>query len=458
MTDINDFLEQQQNKTLLRFLTCGSVDDGKSTLIGRLLYDCRQIYEDQLSDICQNPLTTSGSMDLALLTDGLQAEREQGITIDVAYRYFSTDKRQFIIADTPGHEQYTRNMATGASRCDLAIVMVDAGRGIQTQTRRHTLICHLLGIRHIIVAVNKMDSVAYRHSVFQQIKDDYREMVADLSIADIRFVPMSAKQGDNVVHPSQTMDWYPGATLLKLLETVKIDKDKDIEHLRFPVQYVNRPDEHFRGYCGTLASGSLSIGDKVKVLPSNQMTWVKSILSNNNVVQRAYPEQAITLTLQDELDISRGDMLVHAADTVAVGQQFYAQILWFDHVAAGLQQSYTLKFNSKTTQGQFITITEKTDMQTLAAVSEDFSALSQNEVAKILVETVEPIVIDSYAQLPDTGAFIVIDSLTYATVGAGMITAPVVADSEKRQYSAAEIALNHYIRTHYPEWGCEVIE
>lgn len=453
MTNINDFLAQQQDKTLLRFLTCGSVDDGKSTLIGRLLHDCQQIYEDQLADVRQN----NNNPDLAQLTDGLQAEREQGITIDVAYRYFSTDKRQFIIADTPGHEQYTRNMATGASRCDLAVVMVDAGRGIQTQTRRHTYICHLLGIRHLIVAVNKMDVVDYQHSVFQQIKDDFREMTADWGIIDIRFVPMVAKHGDNVVYPSQAMDWYPGATLLKLLETVKISKDKNSGRLRFPVQYVNRLPDGGRGYCGTVAGGEISVGDAVKILPSNNTASIQSILFNGEKLPRAYPEQAVMLTLNEQRDISRGDTLTHVGESVAIGQRFIANLLWFDDTAAKVNQRYLIKLATKITQGRIQAITAITDMHTLSASNEGATTLQINEVGNVIIEVDEPIVIDTYAELPDIGAFIVIDMLTYATVGAGMMSATAEANAPPRQYSSAEKALNQYIRTHYPEWGCEAI-
>lgn len=458
MTTI-DYLSQQASKSVLRFLTCGSVDDGKSTLIGRLLYDCQQVYEDQLAEISQEALPandeqTEPEIDLAYLLDGLQAEREQGITIDVAYRYFSTDKRQFIIADTPGHEQYTRNMVTGASNCDLSVIIVDASRGIQAQTRRHTYLCHLLGIRHLIVAVNKMDLVDYRHTVFHKIKEDYRQMVADLSIADLRFVPMSAKHGDNVVYPSQSMDWYPGATLLKLLETVKIAQDKSFAPLRFPVQYVNRPHSDFRGYCGTLASGCLTVGDSVKVLPSGTTTAIQAIYVGEQSLSQAYPGQAVTITVTDERDISRGDLLVQAKDNVVVGQQFYAQLFCFSPTPLRVHKRYLLQFAGKTTTAQLIAIADKTDEQLLTAKTGDFTTLLINEVGKVLIECVEPIVIDCYQQLPATGAFIVIDPLSYQTVGAGLVSAPRLERQAQRQYSAAEIALNQFIREHYPEWNC----
>lgn len=315
-TDIEAYLKVHENKDLLRFLTCGNVDDGKSTLIGRLLFDSKLIYEDQMAAIekdSQKFNTTDEAFDLALLVDGLQSEREQGITIDVAYRYFSTDKRKFIIADTPGHEQYTRNMVTGASTCDLAIVMVDARHGIQTQTKRHSYICSLLGIKHIIVAINKMDLMEYSQEVYQKIKADYREMAKNFNIDDIRFVPISALKGDNVVTPSENMDWYPGATLMKLLETVKVDQDKDLEHMRFPVQYVNRPNLDFRGFCGTLASGIIQVGDEVTALPSGKTSRIKSVFTHDGELETAYPGKAITITLEDEIDVSRGDMLVHVS-------------------------------------------------------------------------------------------------------------------------------------------------
>jgi len=313
-TDINAYLAQHERKELLRLLTCGSVDDGKSTLIGRLLYDTKMIYEDQLSAIKSDSVksgTTGDKVDLALLTDGLQAEREQGITIDVAYRYFSTAKRKFIIADTPGHEQYTRNMATGASNCELAIILIDARHGVMTQTRRHTFIASLLGIRHLIVAINKMDLMDHDEAVFEGIKRDYLAFTADLETGDLTFIPISALNGDNVVNSSTQMPWYAGPTLMHMLENVKIAADKNFEDFRFPVQYVNRPNLNFRGYCGTVASGVVRKGDTVTVLPSGKLSRVKSIVTYDEELEAAFPPLAVTLTLEDEIDISRGDMLVH---------------------------------------------------------------------------------------------------------------------------------------------------
>lgn len=457
--DIEAYLKIHENKDLLRFLTCGNVDDGKSTLIGRLLFDSKLIYEDQMAAIekdSQKFNTTDEAFDLALLVDGLQSEREQGITIDVAYRYFSTDKRKFIIADTPGHEQYTRNMVTGASTCDLAIVMVDARHGIQTQTRRHSFICSLLGIKHIIVAINKMDLMEYSQDVYQKIKADYREMAKDFGIDDIRFVPMSALKGDNVVTPSENMDWYPGATLMKLLETVKITQDKDLEHMRFPVQYVNRPNLNFRGFCGTLASGVVQVGDEITVLPSGKKSRVKSIYTYDAELDQAQPGQAITLTLTDEVDVSRGDMLVHTGHEPAVTSQLEAHIVWMDENPMRTHKEYIFKFATKSCTGKVISIAHKVDVNTLKQHADNSDSLGLNEISFSDIKLTDKVAVDLYRELPQTGAFIVIDRYTNVTVGAGMVrtigTGQSVADA--REYSVADKELNAYIRKHYPEWGC----
>jgi len=326
-TDINAYLAQHERKELLRFLTCGNVDDGKSTLIGRLLHDSKMIYEDQLAAVLADSVksgTTGGAIDLALLVDGLQAEREQGITIDVAYRYFSTARRKFIIADTPGHEQYTRNMATGASTCDLAIILIDARHGVQIQTRRHSFITSLLGIRHILVAINKMDLVDYDREVFERIKADYLQFSSRLPQADFQFIPMSALNGDNVVNPSEHMPWYSGPTLMATLETVEIAKDRNLRDLRFPVQYVNRPNLNFRGFCGTIASGIVRKGDEIVVLPSQKKSRVKSIVTLDGELEAAFTDMAVTLTLEHEIDISRGDMIVHSDNFPLVTDVFDA--------------------------------------------------------------------------------------------------------------------------------------
>ncbi|MDR9829326.1 sulfate adenylyltransferase subunit CysN [Vibrio sp. FNV 38] len=460
-SDIEAYLKVHENKDLLRFLTCGNVDDGKSTLIGRLLFDSKLIYEDQMAAIekdSQKFNTTDEAFDLALLVDGLQSEREQGITIDVAYRYFSTDKRKFIIADTPGHEQYTRNMVTGASTCDLAIVMVDARHGIQTQTRRHSYICSLLGIKHIIVAINKMDLMEYSQDVYQKIKADYREMAKNFNIDDIRFVPISALKGDNVVTPSEEMDWYPGATLMKLLETVKIGQDKDLEHMRFPVQYVNRPNLNFRGFCGTLASGIVQAGDEVTALPSGKTSRIKTIYTFDGELETAYPGQAITLTLQDEIDVSRGDMLVHTGHEPAVTNKVDAHIVWMDENPMRTHKDYTFKFATKACTGKVSGIDHKIDVNTLQQHAENSETLGLNEIALSSISLTDKVAVDTYNALPQTGAFIIIDRHTNVTVGAGVVNSVASsADESARTYSQAEKELNAYVRKHFPEWGCSEV-
>ncbi|MEZ9184376.1 sulfate adenylyltransferase subunit CysN [Vibrio splendidus] len=459
-TDIEAYLKVHENKDLLRFLTCGNVDDGKSTLIGRLLYDSKLIYEDQMAAIekdSQKFNTTDGDFDLALLVDGLQSEREQGITIDVAYRYFSTDKRKFIIADTPGHEQYTRNMVTGASTCDLAIVMVDARYGIQTQTRRHSYICSLLGIKHIIVAVNKMDLVDYSQEVYQKIKADYREIAKNFNIDDIRFVPISALNGDNVVTPSEAMDWYPGATLMKLLETVKIDQDKDLEHMRFPVQYVNRPNLNFRGFCGTLASGLVQVGDEVTALPSGKSSRVKSIYTFDGELDTARPGQAVTLILEDEIDVSRGDMLVHNGHEPKVTNKINAHVVWMGENPMRTHKEYIFKFATKSCVGKVTGIPHKIDVNTLKQHAEESETLDLNEIALSEIVLTDKIAVDTYQTLPQTGSFIVIDRHNNVTVGAGMVESVSDEKEEGRVYSPSEKDLNAYVRKYFPEWGCAEI-
>jgi sulfate adenylyltransferase subunit 1 len=459
--DIEAYLKVHENKDLLRFLTCGNVDDGKSTLIGRLLFDSKLIYEDQMAAIekdSQKFNTTDEAFDLALLVDGLQSEREQGITIDVAYRYFSTDKRKFIIADTPGHEQYTRNMVTGASTCELAIVMVDARHGIQTQTRRHSYICSLLGIKHIIVAINKMDLMEYSQEVYQKIKADYREMAKNFDIDDIRFVPISALKGDNVVTPSEHMDWYPGATLMKLLETVKIDQDKDLKHMRFPVQYVNRPNLNFRGFCGTLASGLVQVGDEVTALPSGKASRVKTIYTHDGELQQAQPGQAITITLEDEIDVSRGDMLVHSGHEPSVTNKLAAHVVWMGETPMRTHKEYTFKFATKSCFGKVSAIEHKVDVNTLNQHAENAETLELNEIALAEVLLTDKVAVDEYTSLPQTGAFIIIDRHSNVTVGAGMVDRITSeSDNNIRTYSPAEKELNAYVRKHFPEWGCSEI-
>ncbi|MDP7448221.1 MAG: GTP-binding protein, partial [Candidatus Latescibacteria bacterium] len=329
--DIDAYLAQHEQKELLRFLTCGSVDDGKSTLIGRLFYDAKLIYEDTLKTLEQDSAaigTTGGDFDPALFTDGLKAEREQGITIDVAYRYFSTTRRKFIIADTPGHEQYTRNMATGASTSDLAIILIDARHGVVTQTRRHSFIVSLLGIKHVLVAVNKMDLVNFDEQVFDRIRADYRDFAARLELPDLHFMPISALLGDNIVDPSTNMPWFEGPTLMRFLDTIYIGSDRNLEDFRFPVQFVNRPNLDFRGFCGTIASGIVRQGDEVMALPSRRTSRIKSIVTFDGELEEACSQQSVTLTLDDEIDVSRGDMIVRPGNVPRLEQRFDAMVVW----------------------------------------------------------------------------------------------------------------------------------
>ncbi len=421
-TDINGYLKQHENKELLRFLTCGSVDDGKSTLIGRLLYDSKLIFEDQLEAIASDSSkvgTVAEGLDLALLVDGLQAEREQGITIDIAYRYFSTDKRKFIIADGPGHEQYTRNMATGASTCDLAIILVDARYGVVTQTKRHTFITSLLGIKHIVVAINKMDLVDYSEDVYQQIKADYAAFSAKLDITEPRFLPMSALNGDNVVGKSDNMTWHEGAPLMTMLENIQIVSDKNLTDFRFPVQYVNRPNLDFRGYCGTIASGVVKPGDEIMVLPSRKTSKITSIVTANGELDEAFPPQAITLTLEDEIDISRGDMLVHPDNLPYFSDRMDAQIVWMDETPMQPGKQYLFKQATRKTTGSISDIRFKTDVNTLE--QHDAEVLALNEIGLCELTLSRRIAFDSYKENRKTGSFIIIDRLTNITVGAGMI-------------------------------------
>lgn len=424
--DILAYLAQHERKELLRFLTCGNVDDGKSTLIGRLLHDSKMIYEDHLEAITRDSKkvgTTGDDVDLALLVDGLQAEREQGITIDVAYRYFSTAKRKFIIADTPGHEQYTRNMATGASTCDLAIILVDARYGVQTQTRRHSYIASLLGIRHIVVAINKMDLKDFDQGVFESIKADYLQFAERIGLkpSSLHFVPMSALKGDNVVNRSERSPWYTGQPLMEILESVEISGDRNLDDMRFPVQYVNRPNLNFRGFSGTLASGVVHKGDEVVALPSGKGSRVKSIVTFEGELEQAGPGQAITLTLEDEIDVSRGDMLVHADNRPLVSDAFDAMLVWMSEEPMLPGKKYDIKRATSYVPGSIPSITHKVDVNTLEQASA--SSLQLNEIARVKVSLDAPIALDSYEQSRTTGAFIVIDRLTNGTVGAGMIIA-----------------------------------
>jgi bifunctional enzyme CysN/CysC len=421
--DIHTYLARHQKKELLRFLTCGSVDDGKSTLIGRLLHDTKMIYEDQLAAVKRDSekvgTTAAGEIDLALLTDGLKAEREQGITIDVAYRYFSTDRRKFIIADTPGHEQYTRNMATGASTSQLAIILIDARHGVMTQTRRHSFIVSLLGIRHVVVAINKMDLVDYSREVFERIKDDYTGFVAKLELRDITFIPMSALKGDNVASKSDAIAWYSGPPLLDHLETVHIASDRNLTDLRFPVQYVIRPNLDFRGFAGTVASGALRKGDEVMVLPSGKRSRVKSIVTYDGELEEAFAPQAVTVTLTDEVDVSRGDMLVLPDNPPHVSNEIEAMVVWMAEQPFVPGRSYTLKQTTQQVTAEVASFRYGVDVNTLE--HRVIPRLGLNEVGHVQLSLTQPLACDPYRTNAATGAFILIDRLTNNTVGAGMI-------------------------------------
>ncbi len=453
---VEAYLHGQQHKSLLRFLTCGSVDDGKSTLIGRLLHDTRQIYEDQLSSLHNDSKrhgTQGEKLDLALLVDGLQAEREQGITIDVAYRYFSTEKRKFIIADTPGHEQYTRNMATGASTCDLAILLIDARKGVLDQTRRHSFIATLLGIRHLVVAVNKMDLVDYSESVFEEFKANYLDFAQQLPTdLDIKFVPLSALEGDNVATPSEKMSWYTGPTLLDVLETVNIINIREQQPMRFPVQYVNRPNLDFRGYAGTLASGSVRVGQKVKVLPSGVESTVARIVTFDGDLQEAWAGEAITLVLADERDISRGDLLVDADETVKAVQNAKVDIVWMAEQPLSVGQSYDIKIGGKKARARVENIEYQVEINSLT--QRIVESLPLNGIGLVELTFDEPLVLDNYQHNAVTGGMIFIDRLTNVTVGAGLVREAVESVyQEQDSYSAFELELNSLVRRHFPHWG-----
>jgi len=420
--EVRDFLTAQENKTLLRFLTCGSVDDGKSTLIGRLLYDTKLIFEDQLAALVNDSRkhgTAGEDIDFALLVDGLEAEREQGITIDVAYRFFATSRRKFIVADTPGHEQYTRNMATGASTADLAVVLVDARHGVLTQTRRHSIIASLLGIRHIVLAVNKIDLVGFDRSVFEKIAADYDDFARELGFASIQPIPLSARYGDNVTRPSENMDWYDGPVLLHHLETVEVEPSPRERPFRFPVQYVNRPNLDFRGFAGTVASGSIKPGDEVVVAKSGKSSRIKRIVGYREDLPIAVEGQAVTIVLEDEIDVSRGNMLTSPDARPQVADQFAANIVWFGENPLLPGRSYLLRTETDQTSATVTGLKYRINVNNFT--HEAAKSLELNEVGVCNISLQAPIAFDPFAENRATGAFVLIDRLTNATVGAGMI-------------------------------------
>ncbi|TXT23442.1 MAG: sulfate adenylyltransferase subunit 1 [Gallionellaceae bacterium] len=409
---------------LLRLITAGSVDDGKSTLIGRLLHDSKSIFEDQLSAIAKTSEKRGmAAVDLSLLTDGLQAEREQGITIDVAYRYFATPKRKFIIGDTPGHEQYTRNMVTAASTANLAIILVDARKGVLTQTRRHTYLASLVGVPHIVLAVNKMDMVDYTEETFNAICAEYRAFAAQLGIHDVTCIPMSALNGDMVVEHGDNLSWYKGAPLLELLENIVIDYDVNTTDFRYPVQWVCRPQtqEHhdFRGFSGRIESGDVAVGDEITVLPSGRSSKVKEIVTYDGRLQRAYAPQSVTLTLEDEIDISRGDMFVKAGAIPQVAKEFEATLCWLAESPLDLNRKYIIKHTTRMVKCLFSHLEYRVDVNTLAHHAA--SALNMNDIARVAMKVQQPLVLDHYGKNHSTGSFIVIDEATNNTVAAGMV-------------------------------------
>ncbi len=437
--DIQEFLDQDEKKDLLRILTAGSVDDGKSTLIGRLMFDSKMLYEDQLAALERDSKRVGHAgedIDYALLLDGLKAEREQGITIDVAYRYFSTNKRKFIIADCPGHEQYTRNMVTGASTANLAIILIDATKGVITQTRRHTYLVNLLGIKHVVLAVNKMDLVDYSQDRFNEIVKEYKNFVTQLDIPDVEFIPLSALKGENVVEPTTKMDWYHGKSMLEFLETIHTGSDHNFEDLRYPVQYVNRPDRDFRGFAAKIASGIIKKGDEITVLPSRTKSKVKSIVTYDGELEQAFPPQSVTVTLEDEIDISRGEMIVHPDNLPHVERHFEAMLVWMDEKAMNPNTQFYIKHNTNTTKARIDGIKYKVDINTLEKSSIDHFEL--NEIGRTVITTVKPIFFDPYSKNKSTGSFVLIDPVTHNTCAVGMIIDKLSSDELTNKISLDE--------------------
>jgi len=450
------FLEQNLNKELLRFTTAGSVDDGKSTLIGRLLHDSKTVYEDQLASVKKSRINrSSGPIDFSLITDGLRAEREQGITIDVGYRYFATARRKFIIADTPGHEQYTRNMATGASTADLAVILIDGEKGLLSQTLRHAYIASLLGIRSVVATINKMDLVEYREERFLELKQEFLALAERLGIAEVTCIPVSALAGDNVVKPSERMPWYDGPTLLEHLEIVPISRPSLSQGLRFPVQYVIRPDANFRGFAGQVAGGIIRTGDSVLALPSGQQTRVESIVTYDGPLSEAFPPMSVTLRLEHEIDLSRGDMLVSPGNPPQLSRRFRAMVVWMNAQALEGGRNYLIKQTARQVRSRVTRIHHRVNINTLER--EPAALVEMNDIAAVEFETSSPLFFDAYRENRITGSFVVIDPLTNATLGAGMIQEDLShrgGVETVREMSSAEAAitpLKRYQRHgHYP--------
>ncbi|EOG5729480.1 sulfate adenylyltransferase subunit CysN [Campylobacter coli] len=473
-TNIEKYLQEHENKELCRFITCGSVDDGKSTLIGRMLYDSKMLFEDQILSLEKDSkkLGNAGEkLDFALLVDGLASEREQGITIDVAYRFFTSEKRKFIIADTPGHEQYTRNMATGASTADIAIILIDARKGVLTQTKRHSYIASLLGIKQFIIAVNKMDLIDYNQEIFNTICKNYQEILPCLKNHErikTHFVPICALDGDNIASKSINMPWYDGKTLSELLDTLPIVTNLSDEFI-MSVQYVNRPHLNFRGFCGNIASGSINVKDEVVILPSLKTSKVKQIITpsikNLNVSDKNEKNQsaknalafqsAITLTLEDEIDISRGDVMASKNHSIEISNSFKAMVIWMSEERFSLSGSYLIKIANLTTSITFEKIDYKKDINTFEEFQSD--ELKLNDIAKCTLRLSKKTALAAYKDNKTLGSFIIIDKYSNETLAAGMVEEILASEEKSRIYTQAEIELNAYIRKNYPEWECKKI-
>ncbi|HAN0617754.1 TPA: sulfate adenylyltransferase subunit CysN [Campylobacter coli] len=472
-TNVEKYLKEHENKELCRFITCGSVDDGKSTLIGRMLYDSKMLFEDQILSLEKDSkkLGNAGEkLDFALLVDGLASEREQGITIDVAYRFFISEKRKFIIADTPGHEQYTRNMATGASTADIAIILIDARKGVLTQTKRHSYIVSLLGIKQFIIAINKMDLVDFRQDIFDDICKSYKEILPYLKNYEniqTHFVPISALDGDNIASKSIHTPWYNGKTLSELLDTLPIAADFNDEFI-MSVQYVNRPHLNFRGFCGNIASGSINVKDEVVILPSLKTSKVKQIITpsiknlnvsdknekNQSAKNASFPS-AITLTLEDEIDISRGDVMASKNHSIEISNSFKAMVIWMSEERFSLSGSYLIKIANLTTSITFEKIDYKKDINTFEEFQSD--ELKLNDIAKCTLRLSKKTTLAAYKDNKTLGSFIIIDKYSNETLAAGMVEEILTHEDKARVYTQAEIELNTYIRKNYPEWECKKI-
>ena len=449
--NIKEYLDNDEKKDLLRFLTAGSVDDGKSTLIGRLLFDSKKLYEDQLDALERDSKRMGNAgdhIDYALLLDGLKAEREQGITIDVAYRYFSTNRRKFIIADTPGHEQYTRNMITGGSTANLAVILVDARAGVITQTRRHTFLVSLLGIKHIVLAVNKMDLVGFSRERFGEIVSQYMDFVKPLGIPDVRCIPLSALDGDNVVKKSDRTPWYDGPSLLEILETVHIGNDHNFDDFRFPVQYVLRPDQNFRGFSGKVASGVVRKGDEVMALPSGKKSRVARIVTYDGDLDYAFPPQSVTLTLEDEIDVSRGEMLVHPDNLPFEDRSFEAMLVWMDEEPMDTGKAFFIKHTTNTSRAHVDCIKYKVDVNTMEHLSVENGRLKKedepmqlNQIARVVITAAKPLFFDPYGKNKACGSFILIDPVSDNTSAVGMIIGRAASGSMDNSSAVPELDL-----------------